>query len=203
MAQSRDQKLAYDRERMRKWRKAHPELKRAENRRYWRERRRERERIKYRIKRERERMPLLHYKADPAQGELFKRDEVVGTRSCPASDEQWIVLRDHPDYEISDRGRVRHKTKLRLLIGSQTNEGYIVIGLSKPGVVKRSYYLLHRLVAITFLGLPIDGKLIVNHMDGNKANNKVGNLQWVTPAMNTKHWARTGRRRGRQRRRPQ
>ena len=48
-------------------------------------------------------------------------------------------------------------------------------------------FRVHRLIAITFLGLPQEGKREVNHKDGNKFNNVVSNLEWVSRSSNIKH----------------
>ena len=46
---------------------------------------------------------------------------------------------------------------------------------------------VHRLVAMAFLGEPPSDKVEVNHKDGNKENNAIGNLEWVTRSENMKH----------------
>lgn len=56
---------------------------------------------------------------------------------------------------------------------------------------KRTVKMIHRLVAETFIPNP-DGKPQVNHIDGNRLNNNVDNLEWVTNAENTRHAYRTG-----------
>jgi len=52
---------------------------------------------------------------------------------------------------------------------------------------------IHRMVAEAFIKKPIDGNIYeVNHIDGNKKNNKAGNLEWVTKSQNIKHAYRIG-----------
>lgn len=64
------------------------------------------------------------------------------------------------------------------------NGGYQRVVLIKDGVRKK--FLLHRLVAEAFIPNPFD-KPFINHIDGNKANNSVSNLEWVTPKENVSH----------------
>lgn len=66
--------------------------------------------------------------------------------------------------------------------------GYLVVQLSKKPY-KTS--VVHRLVAKAFIP-PVKGKTCVNHIDGNKTNNRVENLEWVTRAENTHHAIRSG-----------
>jgi hypothetical protein len=60
----------------------------------------------------------------------------------------------------------------------------MVVGLSKNGRVRTKG--VHRLVAETFIPCN-DFKLEVNHIDGNKENNCMDNLEWVTSSQNTQH----------------
>jgi hypothetical protein len=91
------------------------------------------------------------------------------------------------EYQVSNLGRIKSlkKNKLEKLL-SQCNHtnGYKYVSLSKNGVAK--HYYVHRLVAESFL-LNSDNKLEVNHIDGDKTNNHVENLQWVTRQENVKH----------------
>src|SRR5699024_320065 len=67
----------------------------------------------------------------------------------------------------------------------QKNNGYATIRLR--GETKSITVGVHRLVAKTFIPNP-ENKPIVNHIDGNKRNNEVNNLEWVTHKENTLHY---------------
>ena len=65
------------------------------------------------------------------------------------------------------------------------HNGYIVVSLNK------NQYKLHRLIAFTFLE-NLENKPFVNHIDGNKINNVVSNLEWCTASENNQHAIDTG-----------
>lgn len=95
------------------------------------------------------------------------------------TDEAWKPVPDLPGIEASSWGRVR-RTNGRQIACCSGPQGYRRCGV---GVRK---FLVHRLVAKAFLGLPA-GDLEVNHKDGNPANNHVSNLEWVTRSENHRH----------------
>ena len=90
-------------------------------------------------------------------------------------------------YQISNLGNVRN-FKFKLIKYTVSNYGYIRIGLRNHG---KRMYSIHRLVAIAFIPNP-DNKPYINHIDGNKSNNNVTNLEWVTQSENEKHAHRLG-----------
>lgn len=94
-------------------------------------------------------------------------------------------------YEVSNKGRIKskHYGKKVFLKTQKTYDGYITTKLSIGGNSKRCS--LHRLVAIAFLGNP-ENKPQVNHKDGNKLNNYMDNLEWVTAQENVIHAWKTG-----------
>ena len=106
--------------------------------------------------------------------------------------EQWKEIQGHPNYEVSDAGRVRSKTKkITTKAGwSYTSKGRIL----KPWcasyltvqLTDNQRRTIHRLVATAFIDNP-EGKREVNHIDGNKRNNAVANLEWVTRSENHIH----------------
>lgn len=97
-------------------------------------------------------------------------------------------------YGINQNGEVK-----KLIVGQGSNgkilksyvetNGYKRVVLSIDG--KRKLYYVHRLLAEAFIDNP-ENKDCVNHIDGNKLNNSVDNLEWVTYSENTQHAVKTG-----------
>ena len=91
-----------------------------------------------------------------------------------------IENEDTKGYCISSLGRFKNKKCVIMSNYKPHHSGYIYLRVN----IKK--YALHRLVALTFLE-NIDNKLYVNHIDGNKLNNTVENLEWVTCSENNLH----------------
>ena len=104
-------------------------------------------------------------------------------------------------YQISNLGRVRSLDRISIdkngreysIKGNMRkvskSKGYSIIGLSKDN--KQKMHLVHRLVAEAFLDNP-ENLPIVNHIDGNKSNSHIENLEWVSSSDNIKHAISTG-----------
>lgn len=88
-------------------------------------------------------------------------------------------------YKIDDHGRIKSLYTGKLRAAVTCGRGYLAIELSKHGKKKRHY--IHRLAAETFLPQAPDGKTQVNHKNCDKTDNRVDNLEWVSPFENTEH----------------
>lgn len=104
-------------------------------------------------------------------------------------------------YEVSNYGKVRSITRktqfgvgYRVYKGKELKlqadkDGYKRVALHKEGKQKR--FFVHRLVGLCFIDNP-ENKPVINHIDGDKANNYVENLEWVTRSENDIHAFDTG-----------
>lgn len=96
-------------------------------------------------------------------------------------------LKFNPKYFICDKGFVISTTRgLTILKPRMGKHGYTRVYLRDVNTHKRKDYKLHRLVAEYFLDND-ENFDIVNHIDGNKANNHVENLEWCTQRDNNLH----------------
>jgi hypothetical protein len=95
--------------------------------------------------------------------------------------EVWGIIKNYPNYEVSTKGNIRNIKTLNILKSSLRN-GYPSVSLSKEGKAKTVN--IHRIVASVFLG---EKDLIINHKDGDKTNNSLENLEWVSYKDNAIH----------------
>lgn len=100
-------------------------------------------------------------------------------------------------YTVSWRGVVRRESGsprcfsarfLRPYLNPRT--GYLSVALCRDGRVRRRD--VHRIVASAFLGDPLTSKHQVNHKNGKKTDNRVSNLEWVTPREHTRRTKAAG-----------
>lgn len=70
--------------------------------------------------------------------------------------------------------------------------GYKFVRIYNRVTKKSKQYYVHRIIAELFLERPSELHTQVNHKDGNKANNSVDNLEWVTPSRNIRHSHKAG-----------
>lgn len=91
-------------------------------------------------------------------------------------------------YEVSNFGRVRslkrNTTSGKIMTNEVNHKGYCRVTLTKNN--KWKHFSVHRLVAEAFIQNP-QNKSQINHIDGNKSNNSVENLEWCTASENQIH----------------
>ena len=120
-------------------------------------------------------------------------------------EEIWKDIKDFEGrYQISNEGRVKslarkfidrsgreQNIKERILKLRNDKDGYKVISI-RDGSGKRKSFRVHRLVCEAFIPNP-DNKPQVNHIDEDKSNNRICNLEWCTCTENNNHGTRTAR----------
>lgn len=94
------------------------------------------------------------------------------------------------EYILYDDGRLYDVQLGRFKNPVENRKGYLRYSIYVFG--RRKFFFVHRLVLKTFN--PVDGmdNLQVNHIDGNKKNNHLENLEWCTPAENIRHAYKVG-----------
>ena len=95
--------------------------------------------------------------------------------------EIWKNINFHERYQVSNFGNVKSLISNKILKGRADKKGYLYI------VIKRKNYAVHRLIANTFFENKNTEKLQVNHIDCNKSNNNLENLEWCTNKENMLH----------------
>jgi hypothetical protein len=93
-------------------------------------------------------------------------------------------IKGYENYLVFNDGTVLNSNTDRELKPDRTNRGYYRITVCKNNKVKR--YSIHRLVAELFIHNPLSLET-VNHIDGDKSNNSVSNLEWLTQQDNQAH----------------
>ena len=103
--------------------------------------------------------------------------------------ETWTTVKTFPDYSVSTNGKIKSNKTGKVLKTFINTRGYEQITLYKE---KKKYGpIVHRLVLESFVG-EIDKQMVPNHIDGDKLNNNLSNLEIVTISQNNKHAFRIG-----------
>lgn len=107
----------------------------------------------------------------------------------------WRDIPGCAGYQVSDTGQVRNSRTGRLLKPRRDTDGYLLVDLWIGG---KKTVKVHRAVATAFL--QENGKQQVNHINGDRADNCVSNLEWATPGENIRHsFRQLGRKSGNER----
>lgn len=94
-------------------------------------------------------------------------------------------IEDYPNYLVTEEGQVINSKTGRILKEDTNSCGYKRITVCKNNKTKR--FFVHRLVASLYLPPPSEGLDQVNHIDGNKVNNTLSNLEWCNQSLNQIH----------------
>jgi len=106
--------------------------------------------------------------------------------------ETWKIIPSYPYYSASSLGRIKRNagtprcSKDRVLKQRITNYGYLIVSPLRPNTKQRPI-TVHRLVLEAFCGDAPSDKHQGNHLNGNKTDNRIENLEWVTRGQNIKH----------------
>ena len=117
--------------------------------------------------------------------------------------EIWKDIKGFEGYQVSNEGRIRTHNKTtftekhgirhwkdRILKQKTAADGAMRVDLWNKGKYKT--LLVHRIVIITFLGEPPEKNMTVNHKDGNRKNNHIDNLEWLSLKDNIIHGFKNG-----------
>lgn len=106
---------------------------------------------------------------------------------------EWRAGSKYEHIEVTRTGVVRNARTGRELATNVGKTGYEQLTIRPEGRKGRAKLVkVHRLVAHAWIGDPPTPQHVVNHRDGNKLNNNVENLEWVTPSENMRHAHRMG-----------
>ncbi len=108
-------------------------------------------------------------------------EDIFEVELLNAQSRNYIFVRTDGSFRIVSK----KSGKEWITFGSDLSYGYKVIRLFSK------IYRAHRIIAETFIPNP-ENKPEVNHIDGNKSNNDISNLEWVTPSENNQHAYDTG-----------
>ena len=97
---------------------------------------------------------------------------------------EWRMPDSSPYFLVSFNGEVKTSDTGRMIKAGNNGNGYFHVQVMRKG--KRYTRYVHRLVAECFVPNP-NGYKEINHIDGNKLNNYVGNLEWVSRESNIQH----------------
>lgn len=110
------------------------------------------------------------------------------------TEEIWVTVAGFARYEISNLANIRRRLKngkYKTLKHRTASHGYKTVNLCTSPKDKKINKYVHRLLAEAFIP-PSPGKQQVNHINGNKSDNRLENLEWSTKSENSFHGYKTG-----------
>ena len=120
-------------------------------------------------------VPVEPRQVDTSYFSLRPKDTTV------INNEAWTTCIPYPDYEVSDQGRIRHKT-LQWIQKPEIQDGYARASIRTNG--KSMRVLLHRLILQSFDPQENWNELSVDHINGIRSDNRLVNLRWLTQEEN-------------------
>jgi HNH endonuclease/NUMOD1 domain len=114
-------------------------------------------------------------------GDFIWRNETEKEDWIEIPGEEWRSLEQYPDHTFSSEGRVYSQMYERCLTNLPCEDGYVRVNLRDRANHKKQKRV-HVLIVQAFLGDAPEGmeRPVVNHKDGNKANNRISNLEWIS-----------------------
>lgn len=103
--------------------------------------------------------------------------------------DEFVIIKDFPQYAINTKGQVKNLQTGYIRKNSPSKRGYPVVSLRKDG--KTYLRPIHRLLALAFIPNPQNYEQI-NHIDGDKNNYSLSNLEWCDAKYNNLHARLTG-----------
>lgn len=100
-------------------------------------------------------------------------------------EEKWVKITEATNYEVSNLGRVRNLATNRVFNPAPGGNGYKQVSLKIIATNRNERRYVHRLVAQYFIPNP-ENKKEVNHINGDRSDNRAENLEWVTTSENQK-----------------
>jgi hypothetical protein len=113
-------------------------------------------------------------------------------------EETWYPVPGYPRYKVSTHGRIKrikHTDRLGRTYKEVNIKGRNTSKIGTRVVLCEKEckdYILARVVATTLYGIPLETKLTVNHIDGNRHNNNIGNLEIISREDNIRHGHKNG-----------
>lgn len=114
---------------------------------------------------------------------MVSRSKFIPYTKEELKNEEWRIVSLNPAYMVSDIGRIKRIDTGKIRHQNTTLDGYLTSNVSGSKS--------HRLVALAFIDNP-DNKETVNHIDGNKQNNRKSNLEWSSRKENSHHAVMSG-----------